>query len=380
MHLNVLRRVRGFTGSGKAIAVLAGAGALGLGVGAPKAAAPAPAAAASRCVPSVLNRSDILPGTPLAVSPLPESLDANPRTQISLLGVPASQISSVKVSGSATHTHTGTLRAYSQGDGESFLPAHPFQAGETVTVSLTLSGHAVSYHFSVSDPDPIPIPAAVKIASNPAEVQHFHSRPELQPPTIAVTTAAGASSAPGYIMATPYAGASQIGPMIFDDSGQVVWFDPLPYGNEATNLQVQQLGGKPVLTWWQGYIPAQGFGMGVEMIANSAYHQIARVCRQRLLGRPARLPSQPQRHRAADRLQPGPLRPVLDRRAHAEAPSPTPSSRKRISPRGSCGASGTRSTTSRWATPTPWAPAPPWNGRTTTSTSTRSIRCPKATC
>ncbi len=131
----------------------------------------------------------------------------------------------------------------------------------------------MSYHFSVSDPDPIPIPAAVKIASNPAEVQHFHSRPELQPPTIAVTTAAGASSAPGYIMATPYAGASQIGPMIFDDSGQVVWFDPLPYGNESTNLQVQQLGGKPVLTWWQGYIPAQGFGMGVETIANSAYHQ-----------------------------------------------------------------------------------------------------------
>ena len=273
MSVHVLSRVRGVTNSGRVIAVLAGVGAaLGLSAGgAPKAAAPAPLA--PRCVPSALNRSDILPGTPLAVSPLPESLDANPRTQISLLGVPAAQISGVTVSGSATHAHSGTLHPYSQGDGESFLPSKPFQEGETVTVGLTVAGHAVSYRFTVSDPDPIPIPAAVKIASNPAEVQHFHSRPELQPPTIAVTTPAGAASAPGYIMSTPYAGSSQVGPMIFDDSGQIVWFDPLPYGNEATNLQVQQLGGQPVLTWWQGYIPPQGFGMGVETIANSSYQQ-----------------------------------------------------------------------------------------------------------
>lgn len=64
--------------------------------------------------------------------------------------------------------------------------------------------------------------------------------------------------------------------MIFDDSGQVVWFDPMPHGNEATNLQVQQLGAKPVLTWWEGYIPEQGFGMGVEQIADSSYH-VSRV-------------------------------------------------------------------------------------------------------
>ena len=45
----------------------------------------------------------------------------------------------------------------------------------------------------------------------------------------------------------------------------------------AANLQVQQLGGKPVLTWWQGYIPPQGFGEGEEMIADSSYQQIGRV-------------------------------------------------------------------------------------------------------
>ena len=33
--------------------------------------------------------------------------------------------------------------------------------------------------------------------------------------------------------------------MIFEEQGNVVWFDPEPAGTEATNLQVQQLFGKP---------------------------------------------------------------------------------------------------------------------------------------
>jgi len=32
-----------------------------------------------------------------------------------------------------------------------------------------------------------------------------------------------------------------------------------------------------VLTWWQGYIPPQGFGQGEEIIVNSAYQQVGRV-------------------------------------------------------------------------------------------------------
>ena len=75
----------------------------------------------------------------------------------------------------------------------------------------------------------------------------------------------------------PYSGPGQSGPMIFDDSGNLVWFDPLPAGTEATNLQVQQYEGQPVLTWWQGYIPPQGFGQGEEVIADASYRQIGRV-------------------------------------------------------------------------------------------------------
>ena len=77
------------------------------------------------------------------------------------------------------------------------------------------------------------------------------------------------------MFAAPYAGPGASGPMIFDDAGSLVWFHPLPPGTEAANLQVQQLVGKPVLTWWQGYIPPQGFGEGEEVIADSSYRRSA---------------------------------------------------------------------------------------------------------
>ncbi len=270
--MNVFSHVRGFARLRHGVVLAAALGLAGFGgsgIVASRASAPT---SSPRCQPSALNRSDILPGTSLAVSPMPDTLAASPRTQISLLGAAPSQLRGVKVSGSLSGAHSGSLRAYSQGDGASFQPAHPFSAGETVTVHLTVAGHADAYHFTVAQTDPIKIAPGVVIAGAPSAVQRYHSRPDLLPPALAVTTPAGAATAPGLIMATPYSGPGQDGPMIFDNSGQVVWFDPMPHGNEATNLQVQQLGSKPVLTWWQGYIPAQGFGMGIEEIADSSYH------------------------------------------------------------------------------------------------------------
>ena len=237
--------------------------------------------ATTNCVPSALNRSDVLPGTSLAVSPLPDSLDASPRTQISLLGVPASALSHVSASGSRTGEHSGRLLAYSQGDGASFVPAHAFAPGETVTVHGTLrlskGSEPFAFHFTVSLPDPLRYyPPGKEPAGKAGEVQYFHSQPKLQPPAIQVTTKT-ASESPGDIFLAPYSGPGGDGPMIVDNTGQLVWFDPLPTGTQATNLQVQQYEGKPMLTWWQGYIPPQGFGQGEEVILNSAYQQVTRV-------------------------------------------------------------------------------------------------------
>lgn len=276
VFMNVFIRVRGLLSWWNAVALAAALAVAGFGGSGSVAsrAAVKPPASSPRCQPTTMNRSDILPGTGLQVSPLPESLDASPNAQISLLGATRAQLSHVTVSGSSSGAHAGRLLSYTQGDGASFLPAKPFSAGETVTVHVTVAGHASSYRFTVAQPNPIKYvaPAGAAAVLKPSEVQRYHSRPDLEPPALAVTTPAASAAAPGYVMSTPYSGPGQDGPMIFDDSGQVIWFDPVPHGAEATNLQVQQLGSKPVLTWWQGYIPPQGFGEGVEEIANSSYH------------------------------------------------------------------------------------------------------------
>jgi hypothetical protein len=160
------------------------------------------------------------------------------------------------------------------------VPSKSFRAGESVVVhgKLTFAGktYPFQFHFTTSVPDPIGHPASSpKPTAKSGELFVFHSRPDLQAPLVTVSTSSAGQS-PGYIFAAPYTGAGQDGPMIFDGSGNLVWFNPLPPGTEATNLQVQQYEGKPVLTWWQGYIPPQGFGQGEEVIANSNYRQIAK--------------------------------------------------------------------------------------------------------
>jgi hypothetical protein len=239
------------------------------------------AGAAPGCIPPRLNGSAQLPGSPLSVSPLPDSLDASPRTQISLLGVAASQLRDLNVTGSRTGRRAGRLEPYSQGDGASFLVSGAFAVGETVTVRGKVRAQPFAFHFRISDPDPIPRPALTSSVplpakGRPSEYQHFHSKPTLQPPTVQIAADSPAAS-PGYVFLTPASGPGQNGPMIFDHSGQLIWFAPLPAHTVATDLQVQQYEGQPVLTWWQGYIPPNGFGEGEAVIANGRYQPIAHV-------------------------------------------------------------------------------------------------------
>lgn len=236
---------------------------------------------ARECVPGRLNASDVLPATGIAVSPLPDSRDASPRTQVSMLGVPKYDILAVAVTGSDTGRHAGRLLAYSQGDGASFVPNRPFRAGERVTVRGRLRTayglRSFAFHFRISYPDPVrfvPYPAAPAAAAG--QVQSFQSQPSLHPPTLDVTLRLPQSSSRD-IMLTPYKGPGQTGPMIVEPDGQLVWMDRLPANASAANLQVQKWEGRNVLTWWQGYIPEQGFGLGEEIVANDSYQPIMRV-------------------------------------------------------------------------------------------------------
>jgi hypothetical protein len=231
-----------------------------------------------RCVPLQLNGSALLSGTTLTVSPLPGSYDASPRTQISLLGAPARELAHISVRGSQTGAHSGRLRAYSQGDGASFVLEKPFLAGETVSVhgQQQIGSRTVrfAFHFVVAHQDVLPHPApGTKPSAQPGEAQTFHTEPGWQAPAVTINSSS-AQLANGYVFAAPYSGPGQDGPMIFDDSGNVVWFHPLPAGTEATNFQVQSFRGQPVLTWWQGYIPPQGFGEGEEAVYDTSYRPV----------------------------------------------------------------------------------------------------------
>jgi hypothetical protein len=241
------------------------------------------AAASPRCTPQTLNRSAVLAGTGLSVSPLPGTMVAAPSTQISLLGAPAGEISDISVIGSRTGRHQGTLIAYSQGDGASFVLQRPFAAGERVTVHGTLrlpgGNRSFQYSFTVAHEDPLPdVTARYKQSSAPVGLQRFHSAPDLRAPAVHVSTPASAGSTPGDIFAAVYASANGPGgPMIFEGDGQLVWFKPLPATISATNLQLQSYDGKPVLSWWQGRLLPQGFGEGEDMVDDTAYRQIAVV-------------------------------------------------------------------------------------------------------
>jgi hypothetical protein len=243
------------------------------------------------CAPATLDNSALQDGS-VTVSPLAGSRDASPQTQISFLGVPAGELSAISVVGSRTGAHSGRLAAYrseiggtaaeggGQGDGASFLPSQPFAEGERVTVRARLrTGGSVQTlldQFAIAHEDQISSTPEAIHPGGPAEVQSFHSRPDLQPPVVTVT-AGSPAVAPGDEFVAPYGGPGQAGPMILEPGGGLVWFKPLPTYTSATNLQVQEYDGKPVLTWWQGDISVHGFGLGEDVIADSTYTDIAHV-------------------------------------------------------------------------------------------------------
>jgi hypothetical protein len=269
------------------LALLIGAGALvalvradsgPAGAGAARSAsAPSPP-----CTPAKLNVSALLADSQVTVSPGPGTRDASATTQISMLGVPASALSHLSVKGAHSGTHSGRLLAYSQGDGASFVPSEQFAEGELVSVrgDLTSAGRTspFSWSFTVAVRDRAGAAGGSgRPAPHPAYYQSFRSRTDLQPPTVTVTSHVAGTS-PGDLFIAPYSGPGQYGPMILDESGSMVWFKPLsPPGTRAADFRVQQYEGKPVLTWWQDPLIANGGRKAGEVILDSSYRQLAIV-------------------------------------------------------------------------------------------------------
>ncbi len=237
----------------------------------------AKAGAAPACLPATIDHSAALAGTGVDVSPAPGTGTASPDTQISFLGAPASAIGEVVVKGSRSGRHGGSMRAYSQGDGASFVPSAPFRAGEQVSVTARVAGRNVAFGFGVDTPYPT---AGVSEFPNPqaatADYQSFYTLPGAQAPVLTVTTPDGDPGA-GDVLTTNGPGPGQYGPLIYTPQGRLVWFQRLPAGETAEDLDEQTYEGRPVLTWWRGRVLSFGFGQGEDVVMNDRYQVIARV-------------------------------------------------------------------------------------------------------
>ncbi len=218
----------------------------------------------------------------VTISPLSGTHDASPTTQISFLGAPAKDLSKIRVIGSKTGAHTGRLESYSTGDGASLIHTKPLAPGEHVTVGARVTDgaatRAVGSHFDVAVPFVVPTPPGGGriVPSQPSQVQTYQTAPTIDPPRVDVTVSQPDSPL-GDVFISPDTGPGQHGPMILDTEGNLVWFLPMPNGTQAMDFRVQRYEGKPVLTWWQGYINPLGFGQGQCVIYDSSYQPVARV-------------------------------------------------------------------------------------------------------
>jgi hypothetical protein len=128
------------------------------------------------------------------------------------------------------------------------------------------------------------LPAA-KAARRAATINAYVSRPDLNPPAIAVGVPAH-GTASGSLFLAPFdikaAGSfepapnseSHSGPLVVDDRGEPVWFLPLG-STTAMDVRVQTYQGRRVLTWYEGTVLGPYGGSWV--IFDPTYHEVARV-------------------------------------------------------------------------------------------------------
>jgi arylsulfotransferase ASST len=221
---------------------------------------------------------------PVSAFPNPGTDTASASTQISLRGVPADQVGAVTVTGSRSGDVAGELRAHSDGKGASFVLGKRLRGGERVTVRTGLSvrgGRDGDYSFAVARrPAPrqvndgtLPLPTLP-----PGATDKFRSNPDLKSPVVRITQPAR-NTAPGSILLAPFSpkgSPNPDGPMIVDNRGDLVWFNPIRRGTAVTDLKVQELDGRPVLTWWQGRF-ALGWGYGEYVVLDQSYREVTRI-------------------------------------------------------------------------------------------------------
>ncbi len=220
----------------------------------------------------------------LHVIPFPGTPDASPATDVIFSSLRPSEISLVTVTGSVSGLHHGRLVALPEGAGTAFVPGQRFAAGDQVTVTATLRSSAAGtasgdpgarrlrFSFGVSAPAHVntELTNGALVRSSAGPTRNFVSAPGLHPPLVSFSSDHDHHA--GSIFLTPDH-TSQVGPLIVNAKGQMVWFSPLSV--PAFNLEVQHYRGSPVLTWWQGNVVGIGYGAhGEDVIVNRRYQLV----------------------------------------------------------------------------------------------------------
>jgi hypothetical protein len=218
--------------------------------------------------------------TAVSVFPIPGDRVATRETQIVIRGLPSSQFGTITVTGSESGVHTGVVKGDSDGAGGSFIPTKPFTAGERVTVKTGLDvtgGSQGSWSFTVETPAHPAAGRPLKIGTRAkGDVWTFATEPSLKPASVEVIKKPK-GIADGDLFLAPQAGPYENGVEILNSVGRLVYFKPVPHGQNATDFSVQSFDGQSDLTWWQGDVTASGTGRGEDEIYNSSYQHVATV-------------------------------------------------------------------------------------------------------
>ena len=220
---------------------------------------------------------------PVSAFPAPGTPTAQRGTEISLRGVAPGAVDAVVVEGSQSGRHEGTFEPHPDGRGASFVPAGDFRPGERVTVRTDLDVRGASngdYRFTVAHGDfELPTRSSDRSVPRPRKGSyHAYRSTAVKAPRLLVDRRRS-GRAPGYLVLNTGwddARPRPDGLLIADDRGRPVYFKQRDPQAKIFDVEVQELDGRSVITYWEGRFAA-GWGYGEWVVLDESYREVRRI-------------------------------------------------------------------------------------------------------
>jgi hypothetical protein len=198
---------------------------------------------------------------------------ASPDTGITFRGVDAASLGTVRVTGSASGEHPGTVHPLTAEPGAVFTPNEPFRPREDVTVTLGGNVHVrgadgPTFTFTTArapahgSQEGEPVPGRRERQSRPArggchpKRRRFHTLPRLRPIAYCAVRNPHTRLAGGDIVVSPVPAPphrrrqrAQDAVMVFSKDGKLLWYLPRP--DRAHDAEFVTYGGRRMLAFFQ---------------------------------------------------------------------------------------------------------------------------------